>query len=232
MADEPVVAPAEQDTPEVEAASAVQETPAQEQQAPQTDWEKRYNDLRPEFDRSNQMLAAARGDHGPEAQAEALRQFGIELEQDEPDYVEDEFADPMEEVRRLREEITQKEAAQQEAAEAAEFDKLENEYISKTTEELEKQHGIKLTEKEKRIVRNDALANRLDDDRPDLEGAFADLIEVHNEAVNRRVNAKTNAPKAPVGTAGEDKLDLSDDETRQKFMAEVFEAEGGFDENP
>jgi hypothetical protein len=232
MPDEATAALEETQDTSVEAASP-EETPATEstdsQTAPATpDHEKRYNDLRSEFDRRN---AALSGQYGPEAQADALRQFGIELEAEEEEAPEDDYADPGETALKRTEALEQRLAEREQQAEAAEFDRLEDQYITKTIKDLEGEHSVTLTDKEKRIVRNDALANRLQDDRPDLEGAIETLIEVKKAERNAVVNGKKDAPMAPVGTAGEDKLDLSDDETRQKYMAEVFESEGGFADN-
>jgi len=230
MADEPTVAPAEeqQETPDP-AASETTETPAPTESPDSDPFEKRYNDLRSEFDRRNEVLAAAEGRYGPERQAEALGQFGVELagEEDE-DYEEefdDDYPDPSEEVRALREEIEQERAERKER----ELDELEDRYIKQTIGELEKEHSFKLSEKEKRIVRSDAVANRLDDDRPNLEEAFADLKEAKETAREEYRESKRNpSPPPPTGSPGEDKIDLSDDETRQKYMAEVVDAEGGF----
>jgi hypothetical protein len=233
MADEPAAAPADaQDTPTPDAPEApTQDTPEADQQtAPSTDWEQRYNSLRPEFDRTNQLVAAARGDHGPEAQAEALRQFGIELQQEEEaqqDPYDSEFADPAEQALQKAEALEQLLAERDEQAEVQRFDQLEEEYIAATISELEAQEGLNLSEKEKKLVRNNALANRLQDDRPDLEGAFADLKDIQSAARDRYLKSKKTAALAPIGTAGEDKIDLRDPEARQKKMAEIIAAEEG-----
>lgn len=227
MADEPVAAPEPQDTPP---AAPAEGTPAPEptgspDNSPDTDWEQRYNDLRPEFDRRNQLLAAARGEYGPQVRAEALDELGVELA-DEPDddpEFDQEFPDPVEEVQSLREEI---EAERTERKER-ELAQMEDEYIEDTVEEIEAKEGVELSEKEFRTIVNNALANRLEGGRPDLEGAFADLKEIQGAARDRIRDSKRSSAQPPVGTPGEDKIDLSDDEARLKYMTEVYEAEEG-----
>lgn len=222
--DEPAVAPVEeQDTPAVDTAAAPTEDTPQAETAPETDWKQRYEDLRPEFDRRNELLSAAQGLHGPEAQAEALRQFGVELEQEEAESLDNDFADPMEEIQKIKEQLAQRD----ESAKAEEFNRLEAEYIDKTVEELEAKHGIELSDKAYDTVVNNALAHRLNDDRPDIEGAFSTLLALQDEARKSHVESKKNAPKAPVGAPGEEKIDLRDPEARRKYMAEIIEAEEG-----
>lgn len=234
MPDEAVVAPEDSGTP---TDAAVPDAPAPESTDSQTapdniDWKQRYEDLRPEADQRASILADIRGQNGPERQAQVLReQAQIELEAEEEEAPDDDYLDPGEAALQRTEALEQRLAEQQQQSEAAEFDRLEDQYITKTIKDLEGEHGVTLSDKEKRFVKNDALANRLQDDRPDLEGAMETLIEFKKAERNAVVNGKKDAPMAPVGTAGEDKLDLSDDETRQKYMAEVFESEGGFEEN-
>lgn len=232
MPDEAVVAPDESGTP---TDAAVPDAPAPESTDSPTapdniDWKQRYEDLRPEADQRASILADIRGQNGPERQAQVLReQAQIELEAEEEEEPDD-YLDPGEAALQRTEALERRLEEREQQAEAAEFDRLEDQYITTTIKNLEGEHSVTLSDKEKRFVRNDALANRLQDDRPDLEGAIEALIEFKKAERNAVVNGKKDAPMAPVGTAGEDKLDLSDDETRQKYMAEVFESEGGFDQ--
>jgi hypothetical protein len=65
-----------------------------------TDYEKRYNDLRSEFDRRNQTLSeyeqTFQGLSDPETRAEILAQFGLEVEDDEEELDTPEYEDPYE----------------------------------------------------------------------------------------------------------------------------------------
>lgn len=218
MPDEATPAPEEiQDTP---TAASETEIPAESTDSPPASdpFESRYNNLRSEFDRRN---AALSGQLGPEAQAEALRHFGIEFQAEEED--DDLFDDPDERFSRELEELKQWRASQEQQAQEAEFQKLEREYIDSTLKSIEDRdkEGTKLSAKDKRFVEAYAKGNRLDDGRPDLEGGFALIKEIRAEARDGYVASK-KTPKAPVGAAGEEKIDFSDREARNKWMAEEF----------
>lgn len=229
MADEPTPAPAhEQDTP-TPAASRTEkpatESPKDgEESAPAVDWEQRYSDLRPEFDRKNQLLSAAEGHHGLEAQMQALQQLGVQVEYEEdPEYDEyDEYEDPDDRLDRIEEALSERSEAEADA----EFQWLEEQYIDSTLSAIEEKEGVQLSDTEARFVVTNALANRHDDGRPNLQGAFDDLKGIKSAARDEYLASK-KAPRAPVGTPGEEKIDLSDTDARRKYMAEVMEAEGG-----
>lgn len=221
--------------PEAEQAPEVQDTPAEpaapeeghaapeskEDSPPAVDYQKRYDDLVPEYTRGQQLIAAARGDHGPEAQVQALQQLGVTVQQAEEEAKDDDpFEDPYE--SRI-EKLEQKLASKEEQEEVAQFQKLEREYIDSTIGELESKENIKLTDKEKRFVKSDGLANRLEDGRPDLQSAFNEVIAYRKETLAGHVASK-KAAQAPVGAAGEEKIDFSDPEQKRKYMAEQFEA--------
>lgn len=214
----------EQETSDpINAAPNEEGTPAEPEQGsqPAIDYEQRYNDLRPEFDRKNQLLSAAEGHHGAEAQAQALRQLGVEVELDEePD---DAYVDPDERIDRLEAQLQER----QEAEKEAEFQRLESQYIKSTLAEIEGQEEIKLSDQETKLVVNHALANRLGDGKPDLQGAVEALKTIKGAARDEYLASqreKAKAPRAPVGTAGEEKIDLSDQDARQKWMAEQMQA--------
>lgn len=219
MAEEPEQAPAvEQETPEdapepqsEEGTRAEEEGKPESEPAETVDYEKRYNDLRPEYDRSNQLLAAARGDHGPEAQNEALQALGLALEDTQPQ--EDEYVDPEDEIAQIKEYLAQREQAD----EQAQFRAQEEQYIDTTVRELEKREGLELSDKEFELVVGTALTNREPDGRPDLEGAMKALKAVQANAQERYLESK-KAPKAPTGTAGDRQFDLSTEEGRKEAM--------------
>lgn len=186
------------------------------------DYEKRYNDMRSEFDRTRSVLSAAQGHQGPEAQAEALRQLGVEVEMAEQEQEnDDEWTDPDDRIEKLEQWKNQREEAEQEAH----FQKLEESYIKSTLGELETKDNMKLSDREERIVVNNALANRLDDGRPDLQGAFDDLKGIKSAARDEYLVSK-KAPRAPVGAAGEETIDFSkmNSEEKRQWMAEDLAA--------
>jgi len=224
MPDEATQAPDEvQDTPSPDA--AVEETKPAEDTQPAVDYQQRYESLVPEYTRGQQLIAAARGDHGPEAQVQALQQLGVEVQQAEEAAEVDEFEDPTDRLARELEAIKSQLSSKEEAEQQKQFQELERQYIDNTIGELEKSEDIKLSAEDKRFVKNDALNNRLEDGRPDLEGAVR-ALKARDEARLSEYLTTKKAPKAPVGAAGEEKLDLSDPDVRQKYMKEVMEAEG------
>jgi len=224
MPDEATQAPEQvQDTPPPD---APEEGNVEAPQEPNpVNWEQRYNDLRPEFDRTNQLVAAARGDHGVEAQMEALQQLGVEVAQEEDEEDEELFEDPYEALKGEVETVKEQLASKAEAEEAARFHELEREYIETTLGGLEDAENYKLSAEDKRFVTNDAKANRLEDGRPDLEGAFA-LFKQRDEARQQAYLESKKAPKAPVGAAGEEQIDFSKmtKEQKDEWMAEDIQA--------
>lgn len=216
MPDEATTAPEQvQETP---TDAAVEETtPAED--APAIDWEQRYNDLRPEFDRNNQLQAAARGQHGEQAQIEALDLLGIPYETAEPEEEDDEWVDPDERFDRLEAQIAQRD----EAAEQAQFVREEESWIDQNLTALEGSEGIDLSDAETKIVLDIALSNRHPNGEPDLTGAIAALKDSWN-ARQASYLASKKAPAPPNGSAGEAKIDFSNAEARQKFMAEDLAA--------
>lgn len=212
--------PAEQETPESPEEASTEETPAEEPTPAEIDYEQRYNDLRPEYDRNNQLIAAAQGRHGPEAQMQALQQLGVEVEVQEG---EEDYLDAEERLEKLEARLAEREQAEEDAR----FQQLEETYIDSTLKEIEGKEKVQLSDSEARFIINNAVANRLQDGKPNLQGAFDDLKGIKSADRESYRASKKNAPRAPVGTAGEDKIDLSNPDARRKYMAELVEAEEG-----
>jgi hypothetical protein len=225
MPDEATQAPGEvQDTPQTDAAPEVgkpaAEPPANgEEDKPTVDFEKRYNDLRPEYDRANQLLAAARGEHGPEAQVQALQQLGVNVQQ-EAEEEDDPFEDPDERTQREVAELREKMQQREEAEEWAQFEQLEGEFVNSTLDQLEQDENLKLSSKERKWIETQGKANRLESGEPNLQGAFDDLKGIKSAARDEYLASKKQATKAPAGAVGEDKIDLSDKDKRNQWMAE------------
>ena len=233
MADEPVVAPlATEDTPVAPEAPVTPDTPTPE--SPEViDYKQRYEDLRPEFDRRNELLADIEGRNGPDRQARALQEHArIELEDEEAqaELEDEEFElppDPSEEIAQIRQELAERD----EVSQQAEFNDLEDRYITATLGDLEGKENLKLTDDEKELVRNYGLNNRDEfDGKPDLEGGFAALKASLEADRKRYMESKRNAVLAPVGTEGEKKINTRDPEARRQAMAEIYEAEEGREE--
>lgn len=213
------------------------ETPAAPPEAPaegqpespeEVDWKQRYEDLRPEADRRGTLLADIEGRNGPERQAQALSEHAqIELGEEEVEEPEEEFdlpPDPLDEIEAIKRNLAERD----EAAQADEIDQLETEYTERTVEELEGKENLKLSEEEYELVVNYGLVHRdPHDGKPDFEGGFK-ALKAAEEATKKRIAeyaaSKDGATLAPVGAAGEAKIDLRDKEARQKLGQEVFEA--------
>lgn len=211
-----------QDTPINDAAS--QETPAEQQ--PTVDWEQRYNSLRPEFDRSNQLLAAARGDHGPEAQMQALHQLGVDVQQEAEE--EDEFEDPYDALMRRQESLEQKVLAREEAEQQAELQKQEKQLVDEGLAKLEKDGKVQLSKQEKAWITNNALADRsqfesIDDLNAALRAAFDAHMGFQKSAYERYLASKKETDMAPVGAVGEESIDLSDPRKKLDWMTKEYE---------
>jgi|SRR5882672_3796595 len=223
MPDEAVV-------PEIKEAPETGAPPEAQPESPDTtDWkskaeqaEKRYEDLRPEADRRASVLADLEGRNGPDRQSTALAEVArIELAEEEEEEPEEDFdlPDPLEQIQAIKDELAQRD----EAAQAAEFDQLEQNYIEKTVEDLEKAESLDLTDEEYQIVVNYGLQNRdAHDERPDLEGGLKALKASWKAAEKRLAKSATDSVLAPAGTTGEQKVDLRDKDARQKLGEEVF----------
>lgn len=196
--------------------------------SPEIDFEQRYNDLRPEFDRRSQALSQAEqmqealsGLAGPEAQAQALRSLGIELEDDqEDDYYEDD--DPDTRLDRLEQTIEQ----QQAMAEQQAYVEAEQEFLVEGIEALEQREGREFSEQEVAILASVARANRLENGTPDLSLAHDHLSDLLTERQKSWIESKRGGRKPGSGVAAGKAADLNDPEARVQFMADRIEAAG------
>lgn len=192
------------------------------------DWKARYEDLRPEADRRASLIADIEGRNGDDRQRAALAETArIELaeeeeEAEEPD--EEEFdlpPDPNERVDQLEQRLAERD----EAAKAAEYDQLEQDYTERTVEALEESENMKLSDEGYELIVNYGLSHRdQHDGKPDFEGGFKALKAEREAASAAYSRSKDEAALAPVGSKGEQKVDLSNKEARQKVATEAYEA--------
>jgi hypothetical protein len=216
-------APDSQETPGLESGPDTG-TPAND--SPEVDFEQRYNDLRPEFDRRSQQLSqlekfqqAVSGQLGPEAQAEALKAYGVELEDDASD-VDEYDDDPDSRLERLEATIEeqQQQAAAQQAAEA------EAEFLSEGIESLEEQEGREFSDQEIAILASVARANPTNEGLPDLRLAHQHLAELQKGLQARWLESKKAQRRPGSGIAADKAVDLDNDEDRVQFMADRLAA--------
>lgn len=213
----------EQDTPsEGTAPENTEDTPA-ESQEDAVDYEKRYNDLRPEYDRTQQLVAAARGDHGEAAQAQALEALGLAFDEDEDDEPEDEdfeFADPDERIERLESHLAEREEADQQA----QLQEMEDNFLLEGIEALEKREGRELSDEEFSALARMARAERLDNGVPDIEGAYESLEGLAKSRHQAWLESKKTSRKPSSGVTASRDVDLSTPEARIAAAAEAAEA--------
>lgn len=193
-----------------------------------TDYRKRFEDLQPQLTRAQEqnaefqriVEAARNGD------TEALDILGIPYESQDDD---DEFLDPDEQLRREFEALKNEHLSAKEQSERAQHEEQEADYIANQIDALEKKAGIELDDDGIDFVIDRARANRGHDGAPNVEAAFKGFTSVLDSHQERYLQSKKNAPKAPVGGPGEEKIDLSNDDERLKALARTFEAEEGSD---
>jgi hypothetical protein len=195
---------------------------------PAVDYEQRYNDLRSEFDRRNQQYSEAEqlqmalaGQAGPDAQAEILRRFGIELEDEEGDQFDelDEF-DPDARIDRLEAMLEE----QQMAAEQEAYVEAETEYLTEGIESLEQSEGREFSDQEIAILASVARANPNEQGLPDLRVAHAHLTELLQDRQSAWVESKKAARRPGSGIAADRAADLDNDEARVQFIADRIAA--------
>ena len=218
-----VPAPQSEETPGIESGPD-NGTPAE---SPDIDFEQRYNDLRSEFDRRNQqyseaeqLQAALSGAAGPEAQAEILAAFGIELEDDEFDEFDefDEY-DPDARIDRLEALLEEQQImAQEEAMAEAEVD-----YLTEGIETLEQNEGREFSDQEIATLASVARANPDENGVPDLVYAHAHLTELIQDRQSAWVQSK-KAKRPGSGIAADRAVDLDNEEARVQFMADRLAA--------
>ena len=205
MTDE--LAPEVEDTPTPDAPAAEPEG-TREPEAPDastpddTDYEKRYNDLRPEYDRTNQFVGALQGRYGAEAQAEALRQIGDEdtllgvlgYEPGDDDADEDDFEDEFRDPR-----VDQLLELEQQREQEAHLDQLES-HIDTQIDELAKSAKVTLTDNEKNLIF--FAVGEGQDGLPDVESAFKTVTGLRDEAIKSYKEKAKQAPSPPAKGSG------------------------------
>ena len=226
MADEAIEAPETPDTPTADETPAVEAASEAPSTDTQIDWEKRYNDLRPEWDRAKTQLSEFEQyqpliqslQNDPVATIRALQdQFADQFEDED-----DEFEDPGERALRMLQE--QQETAQQ-AAERERREQLEEQYVGDGIDELAKRDNVELSDHAEAVIYALATHDSLrgDDGRPDVEAAY-DALRAFEKEVRDSYVASKKSPRIPSGRPGEKSPDLSNDEERVNALAQMIEA--------
>lgn len=216
------------ETPEVETQAPVEDTPAAPE-VPTVDFEKRYNDLRSEFDRRAQREAE---------REERLRQYEEQLsalqaqphtpapyDGDEEDYIDDPLQDPrvqayLQKVDRLEAQLAEK--AQQETLEQERA--REHAFIDAELDRFEKATQSTLSDRMATWIGREALANRDPiTGQPDVEGALAAYRQEMEAQKAQWVDTKRGAPAPVSGPGAVEVPDLDDPDAREDYLQRAFE---------
>lgn len=228
MASEPATAPvapeSAPDTPEL-AASGAPETPAPEQTI---DYEKRYNDLRPQWDRSNQVLSTlgindawVEAFNDPDTQEEALDWLVRRHGYDVADAVADELGtDEPDDTRDLRDPRVDEILARQESEDT---EKLSGE-IEDHIQSLAAEKKIKLTPKQAHAIFNEAVdrgpspdsTQEVFDEWVEDQAAFKDSV-----IEDYRKSKSSASPPPPSAGPGTPDVPIDDRKARRNRMMEA-----------
>lgn len=198
MSDEVPGAPASQDTPP---------TPAPNDGTPgnqQVDYQKRYDDLRPQFDRTNQEAAALRAEMqrvtgDPEYQRQLMAQWGYEVEEPQGEDASEELRQQLTELQEWRHNLTAEQQQQQQLAQ-----------LTASVDEQFRAVGADLDEATREWVTTRALnLPTREDGMPDIAGAYKAFTDWEEARVKTWAQTKRSAPHhAPGGKAGTQTPDL------------------------
>jgi len=203
-------APATPDTPAVAGPNEAPGTQDQ-QQVTADPYEKRYNDLRPEFDRATQERAElaqwkewaqlALTTEDADTQRQALQHLGFDVPEEVEDIEPAEYEDTYD--PRLDELVAWKQAQEQAAKEAAGFEYLTGHINS----EVERLGMTELDDATRQWVLSRALANpgipappgSPHDELPNVEAAYQEFRQWELERQKQWAKTKQNAPYVPSG---------------------------------
>lgn len=221
-------APTEGD-PQVEAPAA-ESTDSQTQQTDDgTDYRQRYENLRPQYDRTMaQVQQYEQVFQDPATLARAIKATGLSENEllaalgyeTEGTPEEDLSADPLEgDVQQIKEWVSQ----QQQAAEAAQLEELEAQFFDQEITALEKAENRQFSEEELHAIV--ALAEQMPDEQglPQVGEAFKRIQAIADSANKRYVESK-KAPAIAIGQPGSEAIDLSDENKRIDVAAQIAQA--------
>lgn len=190
------------ETPSTEAAAPT-EAPAQPDP-----YEKRYADLRSEFDRRNSLLDKARN-----GDIDAIRALGFEVDAPEPDptpeYEEDPYAAQLTPLQKELEELKAWKQ-EQEAAKVASS-------IRSHVDSLSTEAGVTLTDRDKEIIFSQAVGGD-QISAESTEAAFKAHLEWRN-ALLESVQAKPAPARPGTGQAATKQPDLDNEQERIAWMS-------------
>lgn len=163
-----------------------------------------------------QALEFVRALQDPETAGEALAALGYDF--DSEDEVPQEELDPAAQMYEEWQAFKEQQAQQQQIQE---LDALESQINAEIVEATK--HLGDLSEKQHEWVFDRLLAiPPKDDGSPDIEQAVKDFEEMLEWAQERYKASKRDAAQAPAGSAGQEKVDLSDERARVSRLAALI----------
>lgn len=220
------------DTP---ATPAVPETPeGTTPAAPETDWEKRYQDLQPEFTRTTQELAQHRAiitglqSDDDETRQQALAALGLEFAEPEddpntPDPDQDPTGAKLAALERKLAEIDQRETARTQAEASSREQERLDAIEANCQKQLAKIEGLDDATRDWIYTRS-LTTHHTPEGLPDIEAAHKEFLEF--ETARQKAWATTKkAPYIPgSGTSATQVPDLDDEAQRHAWMKERLRA--------
>lgn len=181
--------------------------------------QKRYDDLRPQYDRTHAELNALKQEqervgNDPEAQRALLREWGYDIEEPVVEEPTDLAGLREQLLAEIRAEIAPVKQTQEQITQERHFAAI-NEAIEGGVAEIEAS-GVKLSAKAKGIVEHLALTGpSLENGLPDVKAAYDVLAEALSEHAQAAAQKRRPTHQfTPSGVAGDDKPDLSTHEGR------------------
>lgn len=158
----------------------------------------------------------------PDEREAFFERAGLEYESGETEEYEDEdddfFADPRVDVLLAERQAEQYERQQMQMHDA------QVDVVNDGLEALEKSTGREFTQEEVDAV-GDLAMNMLDQNgMPQVEGAYNRIATLVSSRRDSQKERKRQARPAPSGRAGDKEVDLSDQDTRRRALAEEIEA--------
>jgi hypothetical protein len=187
----------------------------------QINWQKRYEDLRPQFDRTTQQLAQLNDE---EYQRQLMAQWGYEVEDAPPEqeWVDptDELAQQVAELREWKEQRTQAEREQEQLQQ-----------ITASVDAQFKEAAADLNAATREWVTTRALnMDPRQDGMPDIQGALSEY-QAWVQAQQQQWEEQRKRPRPPkIASGGQEATsapDLTDREQRRNWMAEQYAANQG-----
>jgi hypothetical protein len=180
------------------------------------DFEKGYNELRPEYTRTSQRLSEYEAlfvslhDPDPEVQQAAMAALGLELDtgsQGGQPQTPQEWEDPLEkEIHELRATVDDLRSAREQESQREENERiigLRDQFIGESIDYIENEKNVKFNEKEEEALGNLAIAMTDAEGVPDVVAAYnllygdEGVLETNRQ---RWIESKTGAKQPPLGS--------------------------------